>query len=53
MNKSKSLQQMIDAIKVHSNFCKEHPKFKKTASEQVCIKFEIQNNRIKTLFKSS
>ena len=45
---------MIDAMRVgHYNFCKEHLKYKKTPSEQVGIKMDIQNNRIETLFKLS
>lgn len=37
---------MVDAIRVHSNFYKEHSKFKKTLSKQAGIKMDIQNNRI-------
>jgi transposase-like protein len=30
MNTSKSAQKMVDAMRTHYNFCKEHSKFKKT-----------------------
>jgi transposase-like protein len=53
MNTSKSAQKMVDAMRIHYNFCKEHSKFKKTPSEQDGIKLNIQNNRIETLFKLS
>ena len=53
MHTSKSAQKMIDAMRIHYNFCKEHSKFKKTPSEQAGIKLDIQNNRIETLFKLS
>jgi len=44
---------MVDAMRIHYNFCKEHSKFKKTPSEQAGIKMDIQNNRIETLFRLS
>jgi putative transposase len=53
MHNSKSAQKMVDAMRIHYNFCKEHSKFKKTPSEQAGIKMDIQNNRIETLFKLS
>ena len=53
MHTSKSAQKMIDAMRIHYNFCKEHSKFKNTPSKQAGIKMDIQNNRIETLFKLS
>ena len=53
INNSICLHQMVDAKRIHYNFCKEHSKFKKTPSEQAGIKMDIQNNRIETLFKLS
>jgi putative transposase len=48
-----SAQKMLDAMRIHYNFCKEHSSFKQTPSEQAGIKMDIQSNRIETLFKLS
>jgi transposase-like protein len=53
MHNKESAQKMIDAMRIHYNFCREHSKFKKTPSEQAGIKMDIKNNRIETLFRLS
>ena len=39
INNSISLHQMVNAKRIHYNFCKEHSKFKKTPSEQQELKW--------------
>ena len=51
MNKAESAQKLIEAMRIHYNFCREHSSLGKTPAEQAGIKLELGNNKIEKLIK--
>jgi len=51
MNTVESAQKIIEAMRIHYNFCREHSKLGKTPAEQAGIKLELGNNKIENLIK--
>jgi transposase InsO family protein len=51
MHKAQTAQQVIDAIRIYYNFCREHQSLNKTPAEQAGIKLELQQNRIESLIR--
>lgn len=52
MNTIDSAQKIIEAMKIHYNFCREHSKFGKTPAEASGIKIEGQN-KLLTLIQNA
>ena len=50
MHKAQTAQQVIDAIRIHYNFCREHQTLLKTLAEQAGIRLNLQQNKIHSLF---
>lgn len=51
MNTKDSAQKVIEAMRIHYNFCREHQSLGKTPSEAAGIKLEIHDNRIESLIR--
>ena len=51
MNTAESAQKIIEAMRIHYNFCREHSKLGKTPAEQAGIKLELGQNKIENLIK--
>ena len=51
MDHKESAQKLIDAMRIHYNFIRDHSSIKKTPAEQAGIKLELGQNRIESLIK--
>jgi len=51
MNTKESSQKLIEAMRVHYNFCREHSSLGKTPAEQAGIKMDLGDNKIKGLIE--
>lgn len=51
MNTKESSQKLIEAMRVHYNFVREHSSLGKTPAEQAGIKLELGQNKIQELIK--
>ena len=51
MNTRESSQKIIDAMRIHYNFVREHSSLKRTPAEQAGIRIEPGINRIEGLMK--
>ncbi|HXG74082.1 MAG TPA: DDE-type integrase/transposase/recombinase [Candidatus Nitrosotenuis sp.] len=51
MNKAESTQKLIEAFRIHYNFCREHSTLGKTPAEAAGIKLELGQNKIENLIK--
>jgi hypothetical protein len=52
MNTRESTQKIIDAMRIHYNFCREHSRLGKTPAEACGIKIEGEN-KLLTLIQNS
>jgi hypothetical protein len=52
MNTRESAQKIIDAMRIHYNFCREHSRLGKTPAEACGIKIEGEN-KLLTLIQNS
>ena len=53
MNTAESAQKIIEAMRIHYNFCRGHSKLGKTPAEQAGIKLKLGQNKIENLIKSA
>jgi transposase-like protein len=53
MNKAESAQKLIEAFRIHYNFCREHSALGKTPAEAAGIKLDLGQNKIENLIKMS
>jgi hypothetical protein len=51
MDHKDSAQKLIDAMRIHYNFIRDHSSIKKTPAEQAGIKLELGQNKIESLIK--
>ena len=51
MHTAESAQKIIEAMRIHYNFCREHSKLGKTPAEAAGIKLELGQNKIKSLIE--
>jgi len=51
MNTKESAQKIIEAMRIHYNFCREHSVLGKTPSEEAGINLNLQGNKIETLIR--
>lgn len=47
------LQEIIEAMRIHYNFCREYQTLGMTPSETTGIKLDLQENRIENLIRLS
>ncbi len=51
MNTKESAQKIIEAMRIHYNFCREHQTLGKTPSEVAGIKLELKGNKVESLIR--
>jgi hypothetical protein len=51
MNTKESAQKIIEAMRIHYNFCREHSTLGKTPAEESGIKLNLQGNKIESLIR--
>ncbi len=51
MDHAESAQKLIEAMRIHYNFCREHSSLGKTPAEQAGIKLGLGNNKVMNLIK--
>lgn len=51
MHTKESAQKIIEAIRIHYNFCREHSTFKKTPAEQAGLWIDLGQHKIKSLME--
>ncbi len=51
MNTRESSQKLIEAMRIHYNFVREHSSLGKTPAEQAGIKMDLEKNKIKGLIE--
>jgi transposase InsO family protein len=51
LHTKETAQKIIEAMRIHYNFCREHSKLGKTPAEEAGIKLEIQGNKIESLIR--
>jgi len=51
MNTKESAQKIIEAMRIHYNFCREHSALGKTPAEESGIKLNLQGNKIESLIR--
>lgn len=51
MDHKESAQKLIDAMRIHYNFIRDHSSIKKTPAEQAGINLELGQNKIESLIK--
>ena len=52
MNTKESAQKIIEAMRIHYNFCREHSRLGKTPAEALGIKIK-GNNKLMTLIQNA
>ena len=53
MNTRDSAQKIIEAMRIHYNFCREHSTLGMTPSEAAGIKLNLQGNKVEALIRLS
>ena len=53
MNTRESAQKIIEAMRIHYNFCRVHSTLGKTPSEAVGINLNLKGNKIESLIRLS
>jgi hypothetical protein len=51
MDHKESAQKLIDAMRIHYNFIRDHSSIKKTPAEQAGIRLDLGQNKIENLIK--
>ena len=51
MHSKESAQKIIEAMRIHYNYCREHSQLGKTPAEQAGINLDLGKNKIETLFR--
>jgi len=53
MNTRDSAQKIIEAMRIHYNFCREHSKLGKTPAEESGINLNLKSNKVESLIRLS
>lgn len=51
MQSKESAQKIIEAMRIHYNYCREHSKLGKTPAEQAGINLELEGNKVESLIR--
>lgn len=51
MDRAESAQKVIETIRIHYNFCRDHSKLGRTLAEAAGINLNLGQNKIETLIK--
>jgi hypothetical protein len=44
-------QKIVEAMRIHYNFCREHSKLGKTPAQKAGIQLDLQGNKIESLIR--
>ena len=53
MNTRDSAQKIIEAMRIHYNFCREHSKLGKAPAEESGINLNLKSNKVESLIRLS
>lgn len=53
MHSKESAQKIIEDMRIHYNYCREHSQLKKTPAEQAGINLNFEGNKIEYLMRSA
>jgi hypothetical protein len=51
MHKAETAQKIIEAMRIHYNFCREHSTIRKTPAEQAGVRLSLDGNKIEKLIR--
>ena len=51
LHTKETAQKIIEAMRIHYNFCREHSTLGKTPAEESGIKLNLQENKIESLIR--
>jgi len=51
MHSKESAQKIIEAMRIHYNYCREHSQLEKTPAQQAGINVPMEGNRIESLMR--
>ena len=51
MQTKATAQKIIEAMRIHYNYCGEHSRFKKTPAEKAGIQLDLEGNKIESLIR--
>ena len=51
MHTKETAQKIIEAMRIHYNFCREHSTLGKTPAEQAGINLNMQENKVEALIR--
>jgi transposase-like protein len=51
MHSKESAQKIVEAMRIHYNYCREHSQLGKTPAEQAGVKLELEGNRVESLIR--
>jgi transposase-like protein len=51
MQRKETAQQIVDAMRIHYNFVREHQTLQKTPAEKAGIRLDLKNNRVENLIR--
>jgi hypothetical protein len=51
MHLKESAQKMIEAMRIHYNYCREHSRLGKTPAEQAGIKLPLEANKVESMIR--
>lgn len=51
MQTKATAQKIIEAMRIHYNYCREHSKFKKTPAQKAGIQLDLEGNKIESLIR--
>ena len=51
MDTSEAAQELMDAMRIHYNYCREYSQLGKTPAEQAGIKLDFDGNKIESLIR--
>jgi hypothetical protein len=51
MHSKESAQKIIEAMRIHYNYCREHSQMGKTHAEQAGIRLPLEENKVESLIR--
>lgn len=51
MHSAESAQKIIEAMRIHYNYCREHSELGTTPAEQAGIKLDLQEDKVQSLIR--
>jgi transposase-like protein len=51
MQKRETAQKVVEAMRIHYNYCREHQTLKKTPAQKAGIQLDLEGNKIESLIR--